>query len=114
MFSLHLGLRSLVRLDRFCNLPDSGPDVNCPAHVEVRERKKQSARVLKRRPDRIFKVEPVANKPDELRGVDYPKFAHPPAAIELDRPLGDPEFFGDLLISHSGGDEPQYVALARG
>jgi hypothetical protein len=104
----------LIHLDRFGDLPDRGPDVNRPAHVDVRERKKQSARVLKRRPNRIFNVEPVANEPDELRDVDYPEFAHSLAAMVLNRSLGDPEFFGDLLISHSGGDEPQNVALPRG
>ena len=83
----------LIHLDRFGDLPDRGPDVNRPAHVDVRERKKQSARVLKRRPNRIFNVEPVANEPDELRDVDYPEFAHSLAAMVLDRPLGDPEFF---------------------
>ena len=56
---------------------------------------------------------PSANEPDELRDVDYPELAHSPAAMVLNRPLGDPEFFGDLLISQSGRDESQYVALAR-
>jgi hypothetical protein len=91
-------LRSGVHLDRFRDLPDRGPNVTRPAHVGVRERLKQAARVHKRRPDRIFNVEPVANEPDELRDVDYPELAHSPAAMVLDRPLGDPEFFGDLLI----------------
>jgi hypothetical protein len=32
----------------------------------------------------------------------------------LDRALGDLEFFGDLLISHSGWDKSQNVALPGG
>jgi hypothetical protein len=64
--------------------------------------------------DRIFKVELVANESDELHDGDDPELAHSLAAMVLDRPHGDPEFFGDLLISYSSRHEAQHLTLARG
>jgi hypothetical protein len=55
----------------------------------------------------------VANKPSELHGVSYTELAESSLAMDLDRPHGDSQLFGDLLIWVSGRDKPHHLALAR-